>query len=207
MINKIKLEHKIKKFESLYNFNNGYELLCCPWSTLDSSKIAFISLNPGKPPNIKQLKMISNESGNSYEIDRYMTKSPITEQYLKLCNFLKKKPKEILTGMACPFRGNRWDNFNIKQKIAGLEIGHYFWSKVLNKNISLIIVLSNEATKLIVNLKNAELDEEINSGWGNYKVRRYRNNKNVTIIQLPHLSTFKLFSRKECLDPLKTIFC
>jgi len=206
MINKSEIEKDILQYEKQYNFSNGYKLLYCPWSTLGKVDTAFISLNPGDPPNSAELKILSDERGNSYEVEQFTTKSPLTAQFLELCNFIKRKPETILTGVACPFRGNRWNDFSSEQKRVGFDIGKNFWSKALDNKVKLIITLGNETTELITNLKNAKLELELNSGWGNYKIRRFKNNEGVEVIQLLHLSTFKLFSRRDCRGPLEKIF-
>ena len=59
---------------------------------------------------------------------------------------------------------------------------------------------------MIVDLKNARLDYEVEAKWQNKKNRRFITSTGTKIIQLPHLSRFKLFSREECLEPLKEIF-
>ena len=150
----------IKSVETEYGFTEGYELLSCPWNTIGTTETAFISLNPGKPPDVKELRYVSNEQGNSYEVDRFITKSPIRQ----------------------------------------------FWSEALDDKIKLIIVLGDVTKTMIVDLKNARLDYEVAAKWQNTKNRRFITSTGTKIIQLPHLSTFKLFSREECLEPLKEIF-
>ena len=196
----------IKSVETEYGFTEGYELLSCPWNTIGTTETAFIALNPGKPPDVKELRYVSNEQGNSYEIDRFVTKSPITEQFFKLCKFIDTEPRKILTGMACPFRGGHWNHFSNQQKDIGLSIGRQFWSEALDDRIKLIIVLGDDTKTMIVDLKNARLDYEVEAKWQNTKNRRFITSTGTKIIQLPHLSRFKIFSREECLEPLKEIF-
>ena len=75
------------------------------------------------------MKTLSYERGNSYEVEKKITKSPITHQFLKLCSFINVHPKSILTGFMCPFRGNEWSDFNNKQKKIGLDCGKEFSMK------------------------------------------------------------------------------
>jgi hypothetical protein len=206
MISKNEVLTSINKYQKIYSFKEGYKILYCPWDTIGKSDVAFISLNPGKPPNSSELQLLSDERGNSYEVEKYTTKSPLTKQFLKMCKFINRKPSSILTGVACPFRGDRWSDFSKEQKKAGLEIGRKFWSKVLDDKIKMIITLGNEVTKLITDIKDAQIELTINSGWGNNSLRRYKSNDNVEIIQLLHLSTFKIFSSINCKEPLKKIF-
>ena len=120
-----------------------------------------------------------------------------------MCRFINKKPASILTGVACPFRGDRWNDFSIEQRNAGLDIGRKFWSQVLDDKIKMIVTLGKVATEMIVDIKNAETDLITKSGWADYNLKRYKSKDNVEIVQLLHLSTFKLFSRANCREPLK----
>ena len=119
---------------------------------------------------------------------------------------MNMKPSSILTGVICPFRGNRWNDFTREQKQAGLNLGKEFWHEATKEKIKLIITLGNETTNSINDLFNAKPKYEVSSGWGDIKLRRYSSINNIEIIQLPHLSTFKLFSNEKCRQPLETIF-
>lgn len=126
-------EKLITKAESKYNFEQGYKLLYVPWKTIDFAKIAFISLNPGEPPENADLRVISDENGNSYEKEVEITKSPLTPQFLRLTDFMNVAPTSILTGAFCPFRGEKWKHFSREQKEIGFEIGKKFWYPAMKK--------------------------------------------------------------------------
>ena len=211
-MNKIIWTKKLSDADKRYNFFDGYKLLYCPGETIHKVKIAFISLNPGKPPQNAEFREISDERGNSYWVERKITESPITDQFLKLCEFIKKTPDEILTGAICPFRSKNWDFFmngkvfTDRQKEIGLNLGAEFWKEAL-KNVGTIVTVGNETTDVIKKILGVKQTQEINSGWSDVKLRRYENHeKNISVIHLPHLSTYKLFSRPECREPLKKIF-
>ena len=203
--NKDKIEEEITKAEKAYNFQQGYKLLYVPWKTIETASIAFISLNPGKPPKEADLRVLSDERGNSYEVEKDVTESPLTDQFLKLAEFLKVKPIDILTGAMCPFRSGKWEDFTEEQKIVGFEIGKNFWLEVLKKDINLLITLGIQVTNELLPYLDAKLELSIDSGWGNVQLKRYAT-KDFDIVQLPHLSSFKIFSRKECGEPIKQIF-
>ena len=153
-MDKIIWTKKLSDTDKRYNFFDGYKLLYCPWETIHEVKIAFISLNPGKPPQNAELREVSDERGNSYWVERKITESPITDQFLKLCEFIEKTPDEILTGAICPFGSMDWDFFmngkvfTDKQKEIGLNLGAEFWKEAL-KNVSTIITVGNETTNSI----------------------------------------------------------
>tara|TARA_B100001093_G_C26840805_1_gene1020446 strand:+ start:1147 stop:1770 length:624 start_codon:yes stop_codon:yes gene_type:complete len=200
------IEKKILDIENKYNFTEGYKLLYCPWSTINHSSIAFISLNPGsKMPDEADMRLLSDERGNSYEVEMHTTKSPITNQFLELCKLLNKNPSDILTGTICPFRSKSWISLSREQRDAGLMLGKYFWHKTLDK-INLLICVGNDVAKNIISISDFNKEKIFNSGWGDIKIIKYKDSKDRTLIHLPHLSTFKLLSRKECIPVLKEVF-
>lgn len=213
MRSKNKWIEKLHQIEKEYSFSMGYKMLYCPWKTLDHSEIAFLSLNPGaNVPQNSDLRTISDERGNSYKAEEFTTESSITPQFLKLCNFIRKEPENILTGVACPFRSDTWNPSKNKegltkvQQAIGLKLGKEFWSEALTGELKAVIVLGDEPTKMILDIFDAKLKMQIPSGWGSCSLKSYTSSRGTKIIQLPHLSRFMLFSRDACKEPLKTIF-
>ena len=205
-MDKAEIENKILDIEIKYNFKEGYKLLYCPWSTINHSSIAFISLNPGSNmPDEADIRLLSDERGNSYEIEMHTTKSPITHQFLELCKLLNKNPSDILTGTICPFRGKSWNSFSRDQKSEGIMLGKYFWHKTLDK-VNLFICIGNDVAKNMISISDFKKEKIFDSGWGDIKIKRYKDSADKTLIHLPHLSTFKLFSRKDCLPVLEQVF-
>ena len=209
-MNKAFWEKKLLAADREFGFPDGYKLLYSPWETISHAKTAFISLNPGRPPVNEPLQMVSDERGNSYEVEQETTASPITDQFLKLCTLLKTPPGNILTGTICPIRSGDWDTFlngkpfTAAQKRIGFDLGCTFWAEAL-QDIDLVITIGNETIQKTIKMLDARKDLEIQSGWGTLKLRRYVTEHNVKVIQLPHLSRFKLFSRKQCTQPLLRI--
>ncbi len=203
-----------KKLESVYNqlsqseqYYEGYKLLYSQWSTIDAAEIVFLSLNPGKEGSSSLNKSLSDERGNSYVIEQYTTASPITEQYLRLADFLRVDPLSILCGVVNPFRSGSWQDLPNKMKVEGNKFGESFWSEIFKKNkVSLIVATGADAGEFVVNVKSADLANQILSGWGNIVIKEYIAKDGTKIVVLPHLSRFKLFSRKECLEALREIF-
>lgn len=194
--------------EQELGFTEGFKLLYCPWRTIDVADTLFLSLNPGRPPrDIDDPRTVSDERGNSYVVERLTTNSPITEQFLKFCGFLGADPDHVLAGVVYPFRSNAWSDLTPQQKKVGLRIGTELWTKVLNEsNIKRIVALSNEATSVVTSIKGAKLSRTISSGWGPTKLKSFDSPDGTSIVQLPHLSQFKLFSRADCHEPLREIF-
>jgi len=220
-MNQNEWSEKLEKLTKKYEFPDGYKLLYCPWQTIGIAKIAFISLNPGKPPINADLRVISDERGNSYEVELNIAETQLNKQFLRLCKFLKVMPNDVLTGVICPIRSKSWDGkgkgndkharfldgsiFTKEMKNIGISLGEEFWSEAL-KNINTIITIGEPAKKSIVKIFRAKLIKEVNTGWQNTKLRKYVGHDEKYIIQFPHLSIFQLFSKERYLPAIESIF-
>ena len=135
--------------------------------------MAFLSLNPGRAPIDADKRTISDERGNSYEVEEYTTKSPITDQFLRLARFLGCPLKDILTGVVAPFRSDECVGLSDQQKSGALALGWKFWVDPLRRHdLRLILACSKEAATLVVDITDASLEIETLAGWGNVKLRR-----------------------------------
>jgi len=186
----------LKDSEKTLGFTNGFKPLYCPWKTLHTAKVAFLSLNPGRAPDNAEMRVTSDERGNSYEVEKYTTRSPLTAQFLLLCDLIGLRPSEVLTGVAAPFRSDNWQELSPHQRKGSLDIGRRFWEKPLScPALKMIITCSSEATKLAVSITGARPDTEVSAAWGNIRLRRFVSDSGKVVIQLPHLSRFRLLGR------------
>ncbi|MCW1917522.1 hypothetical protein NX862_02020 [Rhodobacter sp. KR11] len=188
------------------NFVEGYKILYVPWRTIGRSDTVFLSLNPGAPPDGAELCTVSDERGNSYEVEQAVTASPITAQFLALAALLGLRPGDILTGTVARFRSPRWRDLTLVQRRAAPDLGKEFWRQVFAaRTPRRVIACCPEAAKIATDLLQARPELTIRSGWGDTSLYRYRAEAGPIVAQIPHLSTFKLLSRPECLGPLRTL--
>ncbi len=206
MKQKTEVSATLLRLEQECGFEDGFKLLYCPWERISDARIAFISLNPGMAPDDSEMRAIEDPEGNSYYVERENTKSPLTHQFLEMCDFISSKPNDILTGAFFPFRSAKWSDLSALQIEEVLKFSQPFWKSAITENCELAVVLSNFVASQVVDLLDGKLEAEIPSGWGATKLRRYIAPNGTKVIQLPHLSTFKLFSREECVEPLKEVF-
>ena len=181
------------------DFSDGYRFVYGPWETLDKAEVAFLSLNPGRGETLDKETMrdISDERGNTYEVEQGTSASPMVDQFLRLAKLIEHRPADILTGVVVPFRSKNWDCVEEYQREESLALGRRFWKVPLSRpDLRLIIVTGTPTEKLVVDITEASCDGESDSGWGSYKLRRYRLPKGGRIVYLPHLSHFRLFGRK-----------
>lgn len=196
----------LDRAERELGFEAGYKFLYGPWASLEGRKVGFFSLNPGRPPDDAEPRTISDERGNSYEVEQQTTRSPITRQFLLLADFLGLKPSEILTGVVAPFRSNSWAGLTKEQREGSLALGKQFWADPLSRPaLRLVFACSNEAKHVITELVDASLDLEILAGWGAIKLRRYRAANGKVVVHLPHLSRFQLLGRSESESALREL--
>lgn len=197
---------RIAEFAKVWNFSEGYKILYVPWRTIGETDTVFLSLNPGRAPCDADLCTLSDERGNSYEVEKSVTASPITAQFLALAEMLGLQPAEILTGTVAPFRSGRWMGLPLGHRRAALQLGKEFWQQAFaERRPTRVIACSSEAAKIAIEILGAEHELSIGSGWGETTLRRYRTPTGGFVAQIPHLSTFKLLSRPACHEPLRTI--
>jgi hypothetical protein len=188
---------RLRETEEGFGFTQGYKLLYCPWSTLEGSDLTFLSLNPGRPPISAELRVVSDERGNSYEVEKETTRSPITDQFMKMCTFLRIEPRRVLTGVVAPFRSDGWDSLSREQRAVGLGIGRDFWRQALAApgRTGPIIVCSDQAARVVCEVLRARPETSLPAGWGSIRIHRFIGDEGEMIVQLPHLSRFRLFGR------------
>lgn len=189
-------ENELRHAEAELGFGDGFKFVYGPWATLRQGEVAFISLNPGKAPDGATLRMVSDERGNSYGVERSTSRSPITDQFLRLADLLDVRPCDILTGVAAPFRSDSWGGLTNRQRREALALGKRFWEAPLSRpELRLIVVCSKEAAQLTVEVTKASFVDEYPAGWGRQKLRRYCVQPDKKIVHLPHLSRFRLLGR------------
>ncbi|MDZ7573131.1 MAG: hypothetical protein U0934_04150 [Pseudotabrizicola sp.] len=184
--------------EATLSLRDGFRFVYGPWATLQTGRIAFLSLNPGRAPSSSALRDVSDERGNSYSVERHTTRSPITDQALRAFSFFGAQPDEVLTGVVCPFRTPSWKDLTKEKRDHALELGRQFWVQPLQRpGLELIVCCSTEASQAVVGWLHARHEASASAGWGNIAIHRYRTKMGVPIIALPHLSRFRLFGRPQ----------
>lgn len=130
--------------------------------------------------------------------------APLQQQVCALFELLNVSPNYVLSGNLIPFRSPRFSD--LPNKSAALKFGQNIWSDIIERsNLNLIVTMGNDVTRAVSKqLKITRLDKH-ESGWG--KISIYSGEKDgLRLIGLPHLSTFKLFSRPECEKYLRNVF-
>jgi hypothetical protein len=197
-MNRTDWHHRLVTTETALGLRDGFRFVYGPWTTLQTGRMAFLSLNPGRASSDSNLREISDERGNSYAVERHTTLSPITNQALQAFAFFGTEPQDALTGVVCPFRTPGWNDLSKPQQSQALALGRAFWEQPLNRpELELIICCSTETTRAVTGWLGARHETSAFVGWGNIRIHRYRTRWGVPILALPHLSRFRLFGRPQ----------
>ncbi len=192
--------------EAELGLRDGFRFVYGPWATLQTGRIAFLSLNPGRASSNSVMQEVSDERGNSYAVERYTTLSPITDQALRAFSVLGAQPHEVLAGVVCPFRTPSWNDLTKEKRDQALALGREFWSQPLQRpGIELIVCCSTEASKAAVTWLAARHEASASAGWGDIAIHRYRTGTGVPILALPHLSRFRLFGRPQSEEAIRKL--
>lgn len=190
----------------------SYGLLYGPWERLNAPKAVFLSLNPGAPSDEPQAPCVQDVRGNTYEVEACTTNSPLTYQFLCLCEFLKLKPRDVLAGVISPFSSGKWLAANDPARgvqDCSVKLGRRFWTEALPyTKTKLVIACSNHTIDITLGILGITGNSPVmttNAGWGRSTLRRYRAG-DIHVVSLPHLSRYKLFSRPQCTAALHNIF-
>ncbi|MEZ5792142.1 MAG: hypothetical protein R3D34_15650 [Nitratireductor sp.] len=185
----------------------GWRLLSSPLSTIDTAEIAFIGINPGGSTADPEHDGLSVEAGSAYRIESWSGFSPgfapLQRQVLEFFELLGVEPDDVLSGNLIPFRSPRAIALAGYKEAA--RFGTEIWRQILARSQArLLVCMGNDVTRLISALVNVDSCKAMNSGWGNVSLK-IGENEQYKILGLPHLSTFKLMSRSNCVDILRNI--
>lgn len=199
-------KERLEVTASRYGFDDGYKLSYQPLSWIPDCTHAFISLNPGNKRSFYPSHEVEDPVGNSYVEEVATSKSPLNRQFMKLYQMLNVSFEKVLSTVVHPYRSGRWADLSKEQKEGGLDLGREWLAECLHGGISTITVLGRDAEKVVTSILNAELVTEAPSGWGEIQLRRYVCPDGRVVIGLPHLSTFRLMSRPECVEALTAVY-
>ncbi len=225
-INKLDLYKKINQAYEDMGFQLGWSLLYGPFENMWSPKypVAFFGLNPGGS-NFNE-PSICNDRGSSYlyeDWDWGEGLAPLQQQVVSLYKTLAHSLSsdishvDLLNGSMAsnfiPFRSKNWRDLD--NKLEALDFSRKLWKKRVSEvPCSLYITISkivfSEIDSLLHETGHIESADYLSKkvGWGNvtYQVNEYVIDKRrVALLRLPHLSTYKIFSREQCFPAIEHI--
>ena len=220
---------RIERFDKDPRYQLGWRFLTCSRKVLDGTpQIALITLNPGGEEQRPDHPRNSCEEGCAYLDESWKNGKPPGEatlqiQVRKMFAELAEKleypgtPEELLeeslSGYFIPFRSPDMESLSHKRE--ALDFGESIWSSILESvRPGLIICIGKDTYKRLKSLVprvyglSGANHIPIKTGWGNSEadIVEFDENPKTKLLGLPHLSTFKLFSRAGCTEPVGRIF-
>ncbi|MFQ2275461.1 hypothetical protein [Aeromonas hydrophila] len=209
----------------LSNNELGWDLLFCSYKNMLNPRypIAFFGLNPGGSGWTQGA--ISCEGKCAYYDEEWYGapagEAPFQQQmralFSLLGNMVGATYQELMDGCLMtnyiPPRSPNWHALNNKQML--IEKMRPIWADRINKvynrlYISISQLVFDELHQLLLAQGYQQIGKEhrMHIGWGRvtYQMRWYeREGKKSLLIRLPHLSTYKIFSRKNCEEQIAYI--
>jgi len=202
----------------------GWRFLNTPRRTLSPRvRIGLITLNPGGTYEPVDHPRASYEGGNAYLTERWPGHEPgaASLQHQVQCLFASLSrhlgrvsplshfmSEEVLMGYFVPFRSPRLAR--LPHRAESIAFAKALWARVLRSwHPRLLLTIDTEAFSAIreiiteVNGYHVQEQRRFDTGWGDYQAEAIRLDAGgdagaVMLARLPHLSTFKLFSRPAC---------
>jgi hypothetical protein len=221
----------VEEIEHAYDqlgYELGWRFLSVSRAVLDGRvRIAFVTLNPGGKQIPVDHPTASCEDGASYLVERWRGnppgQAPLQIQVQKLFQGLANQTgfqanseglmERSLIGHYIPFRSPRFEDLPHQEE--AIAVGRRVWGRLLrHARPRLVICLGRKVQSELRILLHHELNgiqrniQSLPSGWGDMEIDidTYESSGEVMrLLYLPHLSTFKLFSRDACGDPMNAV--
>jgi len=208
----------------------GWRFLCVSKNVMVSNPdIALITANPGGNRIPVGHGTASCENGCAYLTEKWKGGAPagkaiLQQQVQSLFETIARKinfndghmalMERSLIAYFIPFRSPRLAQLHRKKE--SIAFSQSLWTRLFHKlNPKLVVTIDTDAFShmdLLLKQKSGAHSmrhEKCQTGWGNVKaeIKWYATDSNmISLVRLPHLSRFKLFSRAECRQHIDTIF-
>jgi hypothetical protein len=182
----------------------GWRFLTGPQRALTTADVAIVTLNPrGTARHERTLaESWSCEAGNAYAVESWRGQppgsDPLQRQILALVSALGSAPDETLMGHFIPFRSARIEHLAPRKEATMFGLRLWRWAAAQSPARLYVCVGKDDAGVGIATAIHASPIEDRPTGWGDVTMRLYRATDGRAVLALPHLSTFKLFSRADC---------
>ncbi len=202
----------------------GWRFLSCPRATLSpTTEVGLVSLNPGGTFEPQEHPRASSEAGSAYLIESWPGcgpgAAPLQRQIQALFRALARHlgrenavdrfmNEQVLSAHFIPFRSPRFAD--LPRRPESIAFAKELWNAILSHwKPRVLITIDTEAFASLEALLLGQCGNQLlesrrfDTGWGNYqaaaiRIARPEDDSRVTLARLPHLSTFKLFSRDAC---------
>ena len=188
-------------------YDLGWRFMMCPEETFWTSDVLVVGLNPsGRERHGPDW---SSEPGNAYWTEAWgdspVGRSALQQQVQRLAAFIGLGADEIGAAQFVPFRSNRWSDLG--RSAEAVAFARRLWAPVLERSAARTFVClgKNITGAEMAQLVGASLTKSTEVGWGAQTGERFEASDGRVVVSLPHLGTFKLFSRPKSRAGLATL--
>lgn len=176
----------------------GWRFLTCPERNLQTARVALVTINPGGDQYLDP--QYSCEKGNAYVVEAWPNfiagSHPLQVQVRRMFSEMDVEINDVLSGYLVPFRSARWAD--LPRQDESLRLGEVLWRKVFQVSPAKLVVAFGTLTgDELVKILKANFQSCHKAAWGSMNFRVYSFGEGGSIIVLPHLSRFRIFSRPQ----------
>ncbi len=184
----------------------GWRLFTCPVRNIETALVALVTINPGGSKF--EEPQWSVEAGSAYELESWKNCPPgqenLQRQVRRMFEIMNITPADVLSGYLVPFRSQRWQA--LPHKSTSIHFGIKIWREIFKRSsVRTVIAFGKDIAPQMVSLLNATSLSEYPTGWGEQKISAYQFGQGGSLVVLPHLSTFKLFSDPKYENAFRTV--
>ena len=186
-------------------YKAGWRFMTCPIANFSTPKVLLISLNPSG--SVEHGPRWSQEEGSAYVIESWDRQAPgrdtLQVQIQRLISHLGCSFEQVASAHFVPFRSPRWADLTRPKE--ALHFARLLWAD-FSQSMSpeYVICLGTTVGKYAPAMFGVNQLTRSKTGWGNISLAVGRTRTGGQLAVLPHLGTFKLFSRDACMPFLKT---
>ncbi len=177
----------------------GWRFMTSPVASFCNPKVLLVSLNPSG--QVEHGPRWSQEAGSAYVVEGWGGQRPGSDalqvQIQGLIRHLGANFEEVASAHFVPFRSQRWAD--LEHKPQALAFAASLWSDFIGSmRPEYVICLGTKVGEYIPKLFGVESLSKHRTGWGDISLATGQTRHGGQLAILPHLGTFKLFSRPEC---------
>lgn len=191
-----------ERIEAAYRhlgYQIGWRFMTCPEEQFENPEVLLVSLNPSG--RVEHGPRWSQEAGSAYVVESWDNQAPgkdaLQIQIQRLVEHLSCTFEQVASAHFVPFRSQRWADLDRSSE--AVKFAHGLWSDFVGGiKPKYVACLGTKVGAYVPQLFGVNRLDKKRTGWGNISLSVGQTSYGGQVFVLPHLGTFKLFSRAEC---------
>lgn len=180
-------------------YQTGWRFMTCPERQFENPEVLLVSLNPSG--RVEHGPRWSQEDGSAYVQESWDGQAPGTDtlqvQIQRLVGHLGVTFDKVASAHFVPFRSQRWAD--LARSAEAVQFARELWADfAMGMKPKYVVCLGTKVGRYVPQLFGVNGMEKKKTGWSNITLSVGRLPHSGQVIVLPHLGTFKLYSRAEC---------